>query len=97
MGQAKRRGSLDQRISEAKGRIDAMRPAAIICNDCKSEITEIEDMNIRGMSGIDAAFAGVCKQCKGTTYAIKGEPDSVEALMMALSESTGGPMIVGVQ
>lgn len=97
MGQAKRRGSLDQRISEAKGRIDALRPAAIICNDCKSEITEIEDMNIRGMIGIDAAFAGVCKQCNGTAYAIKGEPDSVEALMMALSESMGEVPKIGVQ
>jgi len=97
MGQAKRRGSLEQRMAEAKGRIDALRPAAIVCNDCKSEITEIEDMNIRGMTGIDAAFAGVCKQCKGTTYAIKGDPVSVEALMMALSESTGEVPLVGMQ
>lgn len=97
MGQAKRRGSVEQRISEAKARIDALRPAAIICNDCKGEITEIEDLNIRGMTGIDAAFAGVCKQCKGVTYAIKGNPDSVEVLMMALAESTGDVPLIGMQ
>lgn len=97
MGQAKQRGSLGQRISEAKGRIDALRPSVIICNDCKGEITEIETMNIRGMAGIDAAFAGVCPHCKGVTYAIKGNPDSVEALMLALSQSSGEIPLVGVQ
>lgn len=97
MGQAKQRGSLEQRISAAKGRIDALRPAEIICNDCKSEITEIEDLDIREMTGIDAAFAGVCKQCKGVTYAIKGNPDSIEALMVALSENTGEVPLIGVQ
>lgn len=32
-----------------------------------------------------------------TTYAIKGDTDSVQALMMALSESTGEVSLIGMQ
>lgn len=42
-------------------------------------------------------FAGVCKNCNGTTYAIKGDPVAAEALMMALSESAGEAPLIGVQ
>ena len=59
MGQAKNRGSHQQRVEQAKARIDALRPAIIICNDCKSEITDIEVMDTRGIIGVDACFAGV--------------------------------------
>lgn len=97
MGQAKRRGSLEQRVSIAKARIDTLRPKAIICNDCKGEITDVVDLDIRGMTGIDAAFAGLCPECKGSTYAIKGTPAAVEALMVALSNATGGEPLLGIQ
>lgn len=97
MGQAKQRGSLEQRVLAAKLKIDSLRPRAIICNDCKNEITEIVDLDIRGMKGVDAAFAGRCQECGGSTYAIKGHPESVEALMLALSEATGEVPLLGVQ
>lgn len=97
MGQAKQRGSLQQRVSAARAKVDAMRPEAIICNDCKTSITEIVDLDIRGMTGIDAAFAGQCPKCGGSTYAIKGQPASVEALMLALADATGDMPLLGVQ
>ncbi|KAB2924867.1 MAG: hypothetical protein F9K30_08585 [Dechloromonas sp.] len=97
MGQAKKRGSHEQRVLAAKARTDALRPASIICNDCKSEITEIVDLNIRGMEGIEAAFAGHCHKCNSDTYAVKGQPDSVEALMMALTEANGNEPLLGIQ
>lgn len=97
MGQAKKRGTLEQRLAAAKARIDALRPTAIICNDCKAEITEIETLPTRGMAGIDAAFAGICPNCNASTFAIKGAPEAVEALMLALTDAQGGEVLVGMQ
>ena len=97
MGQAKQRGSLDDRVSAARARIDAMRPESIICNECERAITDIVELNTRGMDGIDVAFAAVCPECGSSTYAIKGQPASVEALMLAMTESTGDTLLFGVQ
>ncbi len=97
MGQAKKRGTLEQRTAAAKARIDAVRPKSIICNDCSGEITEIETLPTRGMPGIEAAFAGICPKCNANTFAIKGDPAAVEALMMALAEAQGTAPLVGMQ
>lgn len=97
MGQAKLRGSLQERVAAAKARIDALRPEVIICNECKGEITEIVDLDAKGVAGIDAAFAGICPACKSSTYAIKGKPEAVAALMDAMSDVMGGDPIVGTQ
>lgn len=97
MGQAKKRGTLEQRVADAKERIDALRPKAIICNSCRHEITEMVTLPTHGMKGIEAAFAGICPQCNGSTYAIKGDPQAVEAMMRAISESEGGELLVGMQ
>jgi len=77
--------------------MDALRPKVIICNDCKGEILEIVDLPAKGMDGIDAAFAGICPQCNGTTYAIKGHPSAVEKLMVAMTHATGDAPLIGVQ
>ena len=97
MGQAKRRGTLEQRVQEAKARIDALRPEVIVCNDCKGEIRDIIDLPAKGLDGIDAVFGGICPECKSTTYAVKGDPQAVERLMVAMAEATGDDPLVGVQ
>ena len=97
MGQAKQRGSLEQRVSTAKDRIEALRPKSIICNECKAEITDIQDMDTKGMEGIEAAFAGICPKCNSSTYAVRGRREAVEAFMMGMAKASGEVPLLGAQ
>lgn len=97
MGQAKQRGSLEQRIQHARQKIDAVFPEHLICNNCKTEITDVQRLDTKGLRGIDAAFAGQCPACDQSTYAVKGEPNSVAAFMEAMQKATGSEAIIGSQ
>jgi Zn finger protein HypA/HybF involved in hydrogenase expression len=97
MGQAKQRGSLEQRISAAKDRIEAMKPKSLICNDCKAEISDVQIMDTKGADGIDAAYAGICPQCNSSTYAVRGRRESVEAFMMGMAKASGEVPLLGAQ
>lgn len=97
MGQAKRRGTLEQRIQQAKQKINESVPDRIICNNCKAEISQVQQLDTKGLRGIDAAFAGQCPACEQTTYAVKGQPNSVAAFMEAMQKATGSEPIIGSQ
>jgi hypothetical protein len=94
MGQAKQRGSRDERAAQAVARVEAIKPKAIVCNNCKAEITDVHTMDVREMVGIDGAFAGMC-DCDHTTWAVAGQPGAVAGLMESLHETTGGESIIG--
>lgn len=96
MGQAKKRGSQSDRIEQAKALADKKKPATIICNHCKSGITEIQVLDSRGMDGITGAYAGICA-CGQTTLAMQGDPDAVATAMMAFQETMGHEGILGMQ
>lgn len=96
MGQAKIRGSKQERIDQAIKFKSDIRPEFLICNECKAEIIEFEELNTKGLYGINAAFAGVCS-CGATTYAISGKQDAVENAAMALQEQFDFKMEVGSQ
>lgn len=51
MGQAKLRGSPEQRANEAKARQRAQFAAVVTCNNCQSDLTEIQNLDIRGIEG----------------------------------------------
>ena len=89
MGQAKIRGSRQQRVAEAKAMLESMKPSKLICNNCQSEITEISSLDTRGMNGINAAFAGICDACSQTTCAFDGEPDAVADASVLFEEAIG--------
>lgn len=97
MGQAKQRGTTQERIVAAQARLDALRPVAITCNKCNHEIKDVVDLNARGMAGVEAAFAAVCPKCGRSTYAIKGSSEAAARLMMAMEESMGQPVLIGAQ
>lgn len=97
MGQAKRRGTQEQRTQEARAKIEALRPDSLICNSCQHEITEIHEMPSRGIEGIDAAFAGICPRCNSSTYALKGEPRAIAEFSAFLEADSGGPIAMGRQ
>jgi hypothetical protein len=89
MGQAKSRGSQADRIAQAVARVEAMKPASIMCNHCKAEIKDIHVVDSRNMDGIKAAFVGMC-ECGHSTFALHGAPDAVAKAMIALEESMEG-------
>jgi hypothetical protein len=83
MGQAKRRGTLDDRIAQANARIEATRPEKLVCNGCGADVTTIHPVSTRGLSGIDAIWVGQC-DCGQTTFAASGDPRAVQAFFDAL-------------
>ncbi len=83
MGQAKRRGTLDDRIAQANARIEATRPEKLVCNGCGADVTTIHPVSTRGLPGIDAIWVGQC-DCGQTTFAASGDPGAVQAFFDAL-------------
>ena len=96
MGQAKRRGTLEERYQAARSKIDALRPTTIICNSCQKETTDIHVMDTRNMVGITAAFAGLC-ECGRSTFALLGDTGAVADFAMSLEASMGEEMLLGSQ
>jgi hypothetical protein len=74
MGQAKQRGSQEQRISQAKAKTDALRPEKLVCGACKTAFTEFAAMDTRNMRGINAVFGGQCPACDESVMAFGGQP-----------------------
>ena len=87
MGQARRRGSLEQRIAAAQARIEATRPEKLVCNGCGADVTTIHPVSTRGLSGVEAIWVGQC-ECGQTTFAASGEPRAVQAFFDALGSDT---------
>ena len=83
MGQARRRGDLDQRIAEAQARIAATRPEKLVCNGCGADLTVIHPVSARGLAGIEAIWVGQC-DCGQATFAASGDPRAVQAFFDAL-------------
>jgi hypothetical protein len=83
MGQAKRRGTLGDRIAQAHARIAATRPEKLVCNGCGADVTTTHPVSTRGLSGIDAIWVGQC-DCGQTTFAASGDPTAVQAFFDAL-------------
>lgn len=96
MGQAKLRGTPEQRKQAAIERQLSLRPKHIVCNNCKAELTDMQPMDISGMRGIEAAFTAHCPHCSHDTYAIKGEREAVANMHMAIEDATGTEAQVGV-
>ena len=96
MGQAKQRGSREERTKQARENIEMMKPAMIVCNACRAEIRDIQVMDTRGMPGIQAVFAGMCS-CGNTTQAMLGDPDAIADLVSAVEQINGEQGILGSQ
>jgi hypothetical protein len=94
MGQAKQRGSLEQRIAQAQAKIEATRPAKLVCNGCNADLTDIHPVSTKGLRGIEAIWMGQC-QCGQTTFAANGDPQSVQAFFDALSQDSD--LVLGSQ
>ncbi|WP_428622190.1 hypothetical protein [Sedimenticola sp.] len=89
-GAGKEKRRREQRIAEARAKKEALKPDSITCNNCKAEITDITVLDTRNMDGVESAFAGICPECKETTWAIGGDPEAVADVMVALEAHSGG-------
>lgn len=94
MGQAKARGNREQRVAQARDRIEATRPAKLVCNSCQADVTDLHPVSTRGLRGIEAIWMGQC-QCGHTTFAASGEPEAVQAFFDALGEADD--LVIGSQ
>lgn len=79
MGQAKN-------ISQAKQNLASLRPKKITCNNCQADITELSDMDTKGIKGLTAVFAGRCN-CGHDTFALLGEPEVVKEYSEFLAQN----------
>lgn len=96
MGQAKIRGSKQERIEQAIKSKSDLRPEFLVCNECGDHIKDFEELNTKGMLGINVAFAGTCA-CGRATYAISGDKDATVDMLSSLQEQFGYNSKIGHQ
>ncbi len=87
MGQAKRRGTQEQRIAQAQEKLLAGRPEKLVCNSCNADVTKVNPVSPRGLRGLTSIWVGQC-DCGHTTFAASGEPKAVQAFFEAVSMDT---------
>ena len=86
MGQAKRRGSKEQRKAQAEQRMKDLMPDFLTCNNCNEKIEDLVPMPTNGVRGIEVACVGLCKACGQETWGVNGDPQAVEAFTIAMTE-----------
>lgn len=84
MGQAKNRGTQEQRVAQAQAKLAANKPEKLVCNACGADVTQINPVSTRGLRGLEAIWVGQC-DCGQTTFAASGEPQAVQAFFEAIS------------
>ena len=97
MGEAKRRGTFEQRQEEAVGALRRKFPEYVTCNNCKADLTEILPMDVRGLQGMRLAGAAHCAACKHDTWVLDGTPEALGMFQSWLDSEHGAEAVsVGV-
>ncbi|CAG9177612.1 hypothetical protein LMG23992_03549 [Cupriavidus laharis] len=97
MGEAKRRGTPQQRAEQARAKKEALRPAQLVCGHCKAAFREFDELDVPGLPGIDAVFGGQCPACGNDVVVFKGEPNAVAEAMLAWQKMLGADAQLGYQ
>ncbi|QET05578.1 MULTISPECIES: hypothetical protein [Cupriavidus] len=97
MGEAKRRGTPEERAQQAQARVDALRPQQLVCGACKTAFKEFEALEAPGLRGIDAIFGGQCPNCGNDVLVFKGESKAVAEAMLAYEKMMGEGTKLGYQ
>ncbi|ABE47247.1 conserved hypothetical protein (plasmid) [Polaromonas sp. JS666] len=95
MGQAKIRGTHEERAAQAKTTARAQFPATVKCNHCETDISEIEPMDVRGMTGMRLAGGAICPNCSYTTWVLDGTPEALAQMQAFLNEEHGAEAQTG--
>jgi len=86
MGQAKRRGSREERTQQSIKKTEELLPEFLTCNSCSTKVYDLNLLPTEGISGIEVACAGICPDCGDSTWGINGDPEATQQLMEILSE-----------
>jgi uncharacterized protein with PIN domain len=78
LGQAKNRGTEEERIAEAIRTVSAANPPTIVCNSCKIELNNINAADTSRLKGIEVVFSAHCSSCGQDTWAVRGEIAAVK-------------------
>lgn len=78
MGQAKRRGSAEQRAADAIARDRARFPETVHCTQCNEVLTAIQSVDTGSISGLSSAGGAECPTCGGVTWVFNGTQDAVQ-------------------
>lgn len=93
MGQAKRRGTLEQRAAEAKDRARRQFPDSVICNNCQADLTEIQPLDVRGLEGMRLAGVAHCGACAHDTWVLDGDSHGLQLFQRFMAEQHGGEAV----
>jgi hypothetical protein len=108
MGEAKRRGTPEQRAElahqqsheqeRAKASQQAsLRPGQLVCGSCRTSFSNFDEIDAPGLGGIEAVFGGQCPNCGNDVLVFKGEPEAVAQAMLAWERMMGADTTLGYQ
>ncbi len=95
MGQAKERGTREDRVAQAAAEADRLRPPEMKCNVCSATLKDVSALETRTLPGIHAGFSAHCSACDQDTWAVRGDPAAVRAFYAALEKSAGASVRFG--
>jgi hypothetical protein len=95
LGQAKVKGSYEQRKEQAIATARAGFPDSVKCNNCNLDLTEIVSMDTRGLIGLRKVGAAICDACSQTTWILDGSPQSLAEFSSYISEESDGEIKLG--
>ncbi|MFZ2988335.1 hypothetical protein [Ideonella sp.] len=95
MGEAKRRGTLAQRVAGAAGMAHQAQAPTMACNACHAVLPDAEQMDASRLKGISLAFKAHCTACDLDTWAVRGDAAAVRAFYVALEKASEGTVQLG--
>jgi uncharacterized protein with PIN domain len=95
MGQAKSRGTFEERKAQAIARERAKFPDSVDCNNCGHKLTDIEPMDVRNIEGMRLAGGSICPECGHTTWTLGGSPEGLADFQEFLSSQHQGEVKMG--
>lgn len=96
MGQAKLKGTFEQRRATAIATARSKFPVSVKCNNCDQDITDIHPMDVSGLAGMRLAGSAVCVSCSHVTWILDGTPEALAQMQQFLSEEHGDDVKSGV-
>jgi hypothetical protein len=97
MGQAKLKGSFQQRQAQAIAQARTQFPQSITCNNCSHELTDIQPMDVRGIPGMRLAGGAICTSCSHKTWVLDGTPEALAQMQEFMDQENGETAKMGFE
>lgn len=93
MGEASRRGTLEQRKAAAIAAIRATFPDSVKCNNCGADLAGIQAMDVNGIPGMRLAGGAHCSSCAHDTWVLDGDEAGLALFQQFLDEEHGASAV----